>query len=347
MTDGPKATVTLTFEDIETFRWVDDPIHQDLSAAARSGDSLFLSCDETAGIERLTPEGDGWGNHAHYALGDLVALPGGPDGEMDIEGMDVDDGWLWIAGSHSLKRGKPKGGPTKGMKRMRRIGSDPNRFFLGRIPLVERDGGLAPVGRDGGRALEHVGFGKRGGGLRRWLRKDPLLAPFMDLPCKENGFDVEGLAVQGARVWLGLRGPVLRGHAAIVEMEMKSRKGLLKARRTDGRRRYRLHLLPTQGQGVRDLKAVGGDLLLLTGPATAGDGAAEVLRWKGGAKARKAGVVPDDDVERLVDLPYRGAVDHPEGMARWGDDWLVVYDSPAKERLAEKPARVTADVWSF
>ena len=30
---------------------------------------------------------------------------------------------------------------------------------------------------------------------------------------QENGLDIEGIAVEGDRVWLGLRGPVLGGHA--------------------------------------------------------------------------------------------------------------------------------------
>ena len=40
----------------------------------------------------------------------------------------------------------------------------------------------------------------------------------MPLPGKDNGLDVEGIAVAGPRVYLGLRGPVLRGWATIVEI---------------------------------------------------------------------------------------------------------------------------------
>jgi hypothetical protein len=47
---------------------------------------------------------------------------------------------------------------------------------------------------------------------------DPHLAPFMDIPGKDNGFDIEGLAIAGERVFIGLRGPVLRGWATILEV---------------------------------------------------------------------------------------------------------------------------------
>ena len=41
------------------------------------------------------------------------------------------------------------------------------------------------------------------------LAHDPHLAPFLSLPAKDNGFDLEGLAVLGKRVFLGLRGGCL------------------------------------------------------------------------------------------------------------------------------------------
>src|SRR3546814_6552317 len=60
--------------------------------------------------------------------------------------------------------------------------------------------------------------------LHKALGRDPVLKPYMDVPCKENGFDVEGLAVAGSHVLLGLRGPVVGGRAVIVETRMKTAK---------------------------------------------------------------------------------------------------------------------------
>lgn len=345
----PKAKLQLRFKNAQAVRHVEDPIEQDLSAAARAGDSLFVSCDETAGVDRLTQSDGHWGNHRHFSLGELVELPDGPAGEMDIEGLECDGGWLWVVGSHSLKRDKPdidENDPQAALKEMEDIDRDPNRHFLGRFPLVEQDGGMAPVARDGKRRAEHLKLSKKKSKLHKWLRDDPHLARFLKIPSKENGFDIEGLAVRGDRVWLGLRGPVLRGWGVVLEMEMKrTGSGHLKARRIDGKRRYRKHLLPTRGLGVRELSLDGDDMLVLAGPTMAGDGPAQVLRWKDATGRRESGVVAPREVERVLELPYRGAVDHPEGLVPWGKDWLVVYDSPAGHRLEGDGAVVTADIW--
>ncbi|WP_457090403.1 DUF3616 domain-containing protein [Microvirga sp. P5_D2] len=44
--------------------------------------------------------------------------------------------------------------------------------------------------------------------------------PFLSIPSKENGFDVEGLAVREGRISPGLRGPVLRGHAVVLDPKL-------------------------------------------------------------------------------------------------------------------------------
>lgn len=349
MDEKPAGRITMVFRHKDRIAHVDDEIHKDISAATRVGDAIFVCCDETAGVDRLTPEkGDRWGNHVHVALGEFIDLPDGPDGEMDIEGLMADDGWLWVVGSHALTRGKAKGGRKKALDRFARIKRDPNRMFLGRFPLSERDGAPLPVAEDGERRAQSVKLWKDKSCLRRWLRGDDHLDPYIDLPCKENGLDIEGIAVRGMRVWLGLRGPVLRGKAVVLELALKvTGSGHLKARRIDGGRRYRKHLVGTRGLGIRDIALDGDDLILLTGPTMAGDGVAAIRRWRGGVGVRRSGVVPEDDVELVRELPYRGPVDHPEGLVQWTKDgrWLVVYDSPAPERLKSDPARLVADLW--
>ena len=49
-------------------------------------------------------------------------------------------------------------------------------------------------------------------------KSDRHLSPWLALPGKDNGFDIEGVAVSGERVFLGLRGPVLRGWAVVLEL---------------------------------------------------------------------------------------------------------------------------------
>jgi len=343
----PKSRLQLRFKHHSVVEHVNDPIEHDLSAAAFCEDSLFLSGDETAGVDRLTEAGDHWGNHEHFPLGKLIDLPEGPEGEM--EGLACDDGWLWVAGSHALKRKKPDPDardPVAALKRMEEIGRDANRYFLGRFPLVRGEGGLEPAASAGDRRVQHVAFARDGSKLIGWLGGDPHLAPFLSIPSKENGFDVEGLAVRGLRVWLGLRGPVLRGWAVVLEFEMKvTPSGHLKPQRIDGSRRYRKHLLPAGGLGVRDLSFDGDDLLVLVGPSTSADGPAHVLRWKDAASCKTSGLVAPEAAPHVLELPYHGAVDHPEGLVPCGDDWLVVYDSPTEWRLEGEGAVVAADIW--
>ena len=72
---------------------------------------------------------------------------------MDIEGLCAADGYLWIVGSHSLKRCKPKRDESEdadALRRMEKIEREANRYFLGRIPLVEEAAGplrARPLGR--------------------------------------------------------------------------------------------------------------------------------------------------------------------------------------------------------
>jgi hypothetical protein len=307
------AQVSLTFSDWKPIRHIEDPLHKDLSAVTRIGDCLFLACDETASVERLRRLDDGsFGDHQHFPLDALVDLPAGADGEMDIEGLCADDGFLWIVGSHSRKRCKPKrdeNDHSEALRKMEEIEREPNRYFLGRIPLVEEGPGLfTPARSDGERQAAWLKLGKKRSALERWLSEDPHLGPFLSVPSKENGFDVEGLAVRGNRIWLGLRGPVLRGHAVVLDLELEQRAPeRLKGCRIDGGRRYRKHLLDTRGLGIRDMRFVGDDLLLLVGPTMSLEGPAFVLRW------------------------CEGAV-------------LIIYDAPAPERTDPDTFTVRADV---
>ena len=221
---------------------------------------------------------------------------------------------------------------------MERVDREPNRHFLGRIPLVEEAPGLfMPSRSDGGRRAAWARFGKRNSALTRWLADDPHLGPFLTIPAKENGFDVEGLAVRGERIWLGLRGPVLRGHAVVLDLEITEKPpGRLKARRIEGERRYRKHLLDTRGLGIRDMRFDGDDLLLLVGPTMSLEGPAFVLRWRDAVHDDVSGVIDPARIDTVAELPYRLHADHPEGIDLWPEagpgGLLVIYDAPAPER---------------
>ncbi|WP_292452002.1 DUF3616 domain-containing protein [Methylibium sp.] len=85
-------------------------VKTNLSGAAFSGDWLWVAGDEAYGIDRLRrlpPAGNEalrFGEVHDFRLAELLDLPGGADEEADLEGMAVASGWLWVVGSHGLKR---------------------------------------------------------------------------------------------------------------------------------------------------------------------------------------------------------------------------------------------------
>ncbi|WP_131740909.1 DUF3616 domain-containing protein [Actinomadura roseirufa] len=334
--------------------------HTNLSAVRQDGRCLWVAGDETATIERLTAASGadgrvtGYAAQATVALADLVPLPAGPDEEADIEGLARRDGWLWAIGSHSLKRKKIKPGQSgaKARKRLATVVREDNRFILARLPLVTGDGGLPEVVAEDGERTAAV-LGGHGDSLTDLLEDDPHLAPFLSIPSKDNGIDIEGIAAHGDRLYIGLRGPVLRGWAVLLEIRPgahpKDPRRLRLRPVGDGEDLYRTHFLDLGGLGIRDLCPHGDDLLVLTGPSMDLDGPVRLVRWRGAASADAAEIVTAEELEVLGELPHGDGDDHAEGIAVLdesdgsGTRLLVVYDSPSPERLTEHGG-VLADV---
>jgi hypothetical protein len=331
--------------------------HTNLSAVRSDGPVLWVAGDETATIERFVADDPAdpreYGAETTFRLADLVDLPGDDGEEADIEGLARSGPFLWAVGSHSLRRRRIKAGHDgeKALRRLAKVTGQANRQVLVRLPLAEVDGLPAPVrdlDADGSRHSAAV-FGTHGPDLRDLLADDDHLAPFLPIPGKDNGLDVEGIAVTGERVYLGLRGPVLRGWAVVLELRPGTdpddpRRLLL--RPFDDGRGYRKHVLRLDGLGVRDLCPDGDDLLVLAGPTMDLDGPVRVYRWHAAAAAETAQVVRGGQLTREVELPYGEGDDHAEGIGLFGADGarlVVVYDSPAARRL-DDDGGVTADV---
>jgi hypothetical protein len=329
-----------------------------LSAVACVGDSLWLGNDEALSIERLSPlpRAGGapcYGRQRSFALDSFFSLPdgGAKRGEADIESLACADGFLWLVGSHSLVRRQPRpqDSAEASLERLGRVDRQPNRFLLARIPVVPEAGDWTlrrSAEVDG--QLRHAArlpMHEDGNALTRALAGDPYLAPFLALPGKDNGFDIEGLAVAGERVFLGLRGPVLRGWAVILELAPEDRvqddegegEPRLALRRIGPEgRRYRKYFLQLDGLGVRDLCVQGEDLLILAGPSMDLDGPVALFRWCGGSRPEGESLVCAPRLLRLATLPT--APEHAEGMAleaRPGapETLLLVYDGPLASRL--------------
>lgn len=308
-----------------------DDIREGLSAARLIGDDLWLACDETACLERLSRQVDGgFGGHAVFPLAQLLDLPGRASGEADIEGLAFDDGYLWVVGSHSLKRKKPKPGMTaeEALVRLAKLKRDPNRFLMARLPLIEHGGRLQPS-RSGAALLAG---GANGNLLTKALAKDPHLKPFLKLPAKENGFDIEGLAADGGRLFLGLRGPVLRALAVVLEVRpFEAGAGRLELAPFENGMSYRKHFLDLGGLGVRDLCMQGADILVLAGPAMDGPGPFALHRWRPAGDG--GGVVAAERLPAVLHLPH--PEQKPEGVTLLDQQTLLaVYDSPDPDRKA-------------
>lgn len=323
---------------------------------------LWLVSDELSGdrvmLSRLTSDGHGaFGGHARFDLADYIDLPHtGPEAaEADIEGLDYADHYLWFTGSHSAKRGRPKGrNRKKDLDRLAHVEVDANRCLLGRLPVV--DG--APV-----RSCKHpkrgeetltaarLGDGVGGNLLMEALQDDRHLGSYVREqqedaekgtkahPGKENGLDIEGLAVFDERLLIGMRGPVLRGWAVLLEIEpVDQAPGRLALAVIADGQRYRKHFLDLDGLGIRELARDGDDLLIIAGPTMPLPGAQRLYRLHDASKLENDSFTSRDhhQLEAVCDLPRTGHGDHAEGLAamRWpgSDGVLIVYDTPTASR---------------
>ncbi len=300
----------------------------DLSGVATVGESLLLAPDEGASLLRLRRTAAGWGNPVELSLADAVDLPGDPGDEVDAEGLAVDDGVLWVVGSHSAKRKRVKEGtpPEEVGPRLARVSGEKSRRVLARLPLRD-DGSLVARGEEvAGRGVA-ARLPAGGRGLTGRLAQDEHLAPFLGIPGKDNGFDVEGIAVvDGGRVVLGLRGPVLRGWAVLLGLDLHTEGDELVLDDVTK------HFLDLAGLGVRDLARDGDDLLVLAGPTMVLDGPARVLRL-GGAARGLAPAVARDGIEVVAELAVGDRCDRPEGLAVLDEGLLVLHDSPSAHRI--------------
>ena len=328
-------------------------VQTNLSGAAFTGDWLWVAGDEACGIDRLRrleplgKESLRFGEVRDFPLADLLDLPGASDEEADLEGMAVADGFLWVVGSHGLKRKntKPDRNHADNAKRLAKVSLDGNRRLLACLPIeVDTHGEphLVRKAQDGRQSLRLKGDSQQNL-LTRALADDPHFGPYMAIPGKDNGFDIEGLAVDGRRLLLGLRGPVLRGWSALLEIEVEMKGDQLRLKPLDDSGTLiRKHFLQLGGLGVRDLHFCGDDLYLLAGPTMVLNGEISVFRWPAAKPCLAANREPvrfETALTQLVTLPHgRGTnraealCDLPPALSGGKPSWLVLYDAPGDDR---------------
>lgn len=317
-----------------------------LSALAARKGVLWVGGDEGRKIVRLERLADHrYGKAKAIKLADFGLAGSKEEGESDVEGLALDGDRLWLVGSHSLRRRKhdsPKGQPLTLHETQSR-----NCHLLGCLRL---DGDDQPV------AGQRLSFNKPfalnalpGDALTQALAADPRIAPFMAVASKENGLDVEGLSVRGNRVLVGLRGPVLRGIALVLDLRLE---GLDGASPMLSLANLRHRYLDLSGLAVRDLAVLpdSDDVLILAGPTMTLTGPCYLFHWRDALADSKddGDTITVEAPEPLLwirdgRLPARSQdPDHPEGsdkpegvdVQRHGDRLVawVGYDDPKRVR---------------
>lgn len=254
------------------------------------------------------------GDVFHAIPDEIVILdpPGATHEEMDLEGIAADGTTIYVLGSHSArrKRVEPNNKYAKNRKALLSPAEpQPSRDVLVRY-TCGADGKAGPIERTS---------------LRAFLDANEPFRSFRSVASKENGIDAEGLAVRGAWLYIGFRGPVLRGNFTPV----------LRCGFGQPIKDPEILFVDLGGRGVRDMAAVDDGLLILAGPVGDGPGSYQLHLWSG------EDTVPGDDVgpratglAYLGDLPLpstAGAVAKAEGLAlieEQSDHWkvLVVFD---------------------
>ena len=249
-----------------------------VSGVDGTGDFLAIVSDEMKNpttVQLLERAGDG------FAAAGSVKLPAG-DGEVDLEavGLDRGNGTVYVTGSHCATRKVEDGvlGEVKGKKSR-------EQFF--RFKLAA-DGTAGAV--EGPKSLTPA------------LNAHPVLGPFRAVASKENGIDIEGLAIKDGHLHFGFRGPVLRGAwVPVLSCTWDNPTGSAQVR-----------YIRLGGRGIRDLTAVDGGFLVLAGPVGDGDSTYRIYFWDGTdhLPLGENGPVP----ELLGEFSNLGAA-KPEGLA--------------------------------
>lgn len=271
-----------------------------LSGVVVEGHYLVVGADEGHKLHILRRVDDD-----RWKLERSVALAKG-DQEVDIEAITYGNGHLYVAGSHSCRRRLTKSdlSSRRNRERLLEIDCQASRNRLYRFKFNAKNGNVGKA--------EKIDLSKR-------FRKDPLLRMFCGIPSKENGIDIEGVTYSDGQLHLGFRGPVLReNHVPVMQLHF------------DHPKRYTLRFVRLDGQGIRDMVAVGAGFVIVSGPVNDAPGPYRLWWWDGKDQ------IPGKD-RRIEAAVLLGAVSTPggakaEGLALLaetpeGADILLVYET--------------------
>jgi hypothetical protein len=277
---------------------------EDVSAVVKLGQLLVIGSDETRAIQVLVPVG----TDAYRAEPPVRLMSGEADQteeEFDIEAMALHGSTLYVTGSHCSTRGKVGGKKASHAKNLRELAEVKRRPERERLFRVELDPSSGRPTRVECKSLHDV------------INDDPVLQRFVAVPSKENGVDIEGLAVDpsGTLLYVGFRGPVLQGEfVPVLRLPFEHLK------------QYEMLFLKLDGYGIRELTCVEGGFLVIAGPAGEMEVPGRLYFWDG------KDCLPDKKQASkpvlLAEIPGPGK---PEGLAVLREDssvWevIVAYD---------------------
>jgi hypothetical protein len=291
---------------------------KNISGIAAIGEYIWTVSDEGRTVECLKRTNTGYDFIRQIVLDDFV--PNIPaiekTAELDLESIDIHDGVMWLCGSHCRVRKKPKSDD----KLSPEFRTRPSRHFLAALDL-SNDGGQVKRAK----ALPFEGHGS----LRDVVEQNPFLRPFLELPSKENGFDIEGLLIRDDALLLGLRGPLIDNIAVVLNLSVDRDLAI---------KDNWLSFVDLGGLAVRDLARCRSGVLILAGPVNDALGPFRLYFWE---PQTTQSVQKPNEIAR-----WPLGDEKPEGLTElmWNDQLGVglLYDH-LDEEVRIKGSKITAD----
>ncbi|MEM9266974.1 MAG: DUF3616 domain-containing protein [Cyanobacteria bacterium P01_F01_bin.13] len=249
---------------------------EDLSAIAhfQVNDTPYLAIgsDESTHLIQLLKQTSEQLYEVDKELTIELPLPDKSD-EIDIESLEFDPekNCLYVIGSHSQKRktvrltGKKAETAAGNRKRLTdaEISPETDRNRIFQVTLKSKSGKVK-------------GEIKQFDHLKELFVQDDYLKRFINIPSKENGIDIEGLAFQKDSLFLGFRGPILRGN--YVPVMVISRDAL---EAPEDKTDYEIRFVQLNGGAIRDMTVVEGGFLIIGGPMGDAPGPYGIYFWDG------------------------------------------------------------------
>ncbi len=224
-----------------------------ISAIDANNDFFIVGADEGNEVKILKFDGDGYKVVGRIELNTTKK-------EIDIEGITSEDNTVYVIGSHSWKRKKIDPAKSYEDNRNKILSPSSVETALDRDYLccfhLDADGNISEVKETS---------------LRSLIDNNVVLKIFSQIPSKENGVDIEGIAVRNGQLYIGFRGPVLRENWVPI-LKCKFSIPIVGAD---------LVFVNLGGRGVRDLTRVGDGFLILAGSVGDGLDSYQIYFWDG------------------------------------------------------------------